>query len=86
VHGAAVSIGVVVGLYGRLSWLMLRPNGEPHVHDILAVHLGGVGTQVLCRSRHNGFLWAFASMMMIVVVCIWIAAWFGLIALDDPSC
>lgn len=83
-HGAAMSIGVVVGLFGRLIWLMLRPDDEPHVHDMFAVHLGGVWTQVLCRSRHNWLVWALGSTMM-VVVCIWIAAGFGLIDLDDPS-
>lgn len=82
-RGAAVSIGVLLGLYARVSWLMLRSDNEPHVHDVFAVHLGGVWTQQWCRSRHNWFVWAFVSMMMVVVV-IWVAAGFGLIDLNDP--
>jgi hypothetical protein len=81
-RGAAMSIGMLLGLYARLSWLMLRAEDEPHVHDVFAVHLGGVWTQVWCRSRHNWFAWALVSMMTIVVV-IWVAAWFGVIDLNE---
>ena len=84
-RGAAVSIGVLLGLYARISWLMLRPEDEPHVHDMFVdPRLGGAWTQVLCRSRHHWILWAFVSMMMVVVV-IWFAAGFGLIDLNQPS-
>jgi len=84
-RGAAISIGVLLGLYARLSWLMLRPADEPHVHDMFVdPRLGGAWTQQWCRSRHNWIVWAFVSMMTVVVV-IWVAAGFGLIDLDNPS-
>ena len=80
--GARTSVGGAVGGAGRHR-LRSRGEDEPHVHDVFAVHFGGGWTQGLCRSRHNWIVWAFVSMMMVVVV-IWAAAGFGVIDLNDP--
>ncbi len=82
-RGAAIVIGGLLGLYGRVSWLMFQPEEHPHVHETFAVHLGGVWTQYGCRSKHNLGPWVLLTMALIIVA-VWVAAGFGVIDLSDP--